>query len=139
MSLTTLHNLDDWFFDPMLPPMFPVTRKQRRVTPHMSLDMRENDHCYEVEVDIPGVSRENIKLSTEGRQLYISAERTNSKKSKDGVRCYFSERSFGVVTRVVPLPQEATLDDIKARYENGVLYITINKNTAKTHKSIEIE
>lgn len=139
MALTTLRNFDDWLSDPFFTPLVPFSNKTRTRMPNMSLDMRETDNEYKIEVDLPGVNRENIKLSTENGQLHISAERSNNRQSKEGERYYFSERSYGVVSRIVPLPEDANHEDIQARHENGVLMITLTKDENKKSRTITIQ
>lgn len=137
MSLATLRQLDDFLGDRWLFPLSTSTRVKGYV-PQMSLDMRETENSYEVQVDLPGVDRENIKLSSEGGQLYISAERSATKeKEKD--RYFFSERSYGSVSRTIPLPVDADCNSIKAKYDNGVLNISLEKNMDAKRRSIVIQ
>ena len=101
------------------------------------MDLHENDKSYEVRVDIPGMSKEDIKLTTEENKLVIEGERKDEKKDD---KCHFVERHFGSFHREVCLPGNAEMDKISASYENGVLSVSIPKKAepTTTKKSITV-
>lgn len=86
----------------------------------------EGDH-YELEADLPGFNKEDIKLELQGDNLVISAERHSNaeEKNKDG-KVVRMERSYGSYQRSFNVSQIDT-DHIKAAYENGVLKLTLPK------------
>jgi len=88
---------------------------------------------------IPGVSKKDISLDLVTPQaLEISCERKEEKKEeREGY--YMRERSFGSMTRVVPLPKPVTDNDSKASFRNGVLEIHLKKVTKETGGKIAIE
>ena len=88
------------------------------------MDLHENDKSYEVRMDIPGMKKEDIKLSSEENKLVIEGERKDEKKDD---KCHFVERHFGSFHREVCLPGNAEMDKISAAYENGVLKVSVPK------------
>lgn len=105
------------------------------ITPYSGfgrMDMRESEKGYELSVDIPGMEKENIKISTENNILVIEGERKEEKTSeKDKV--HFMERHYGSFRREISLPSNVKTDDIAAMYNNGVLKLHIPK--AEQHSS----
>ena len=101
------------------------------------MDLHENDKSYEMKVDIPGMKKEDIKLSSEENKLVIEGERKDEKKDD---KCHFVERHFGRFHREVCLPGNAEMDKISAAYENGVLKVSVPKKAepTTTKKSITV-
>lgn len=89
-----------------------------------SMDISETRDAYRVAVEVPGVERDGIELTVSGDDLVISGEkRQESKKDEEGF--HRIERSYGRFRRVLTLPDDADPDNIRARFENGVLEIEI--------------
>ena len=93
-----------------------------------SVNTREDDKGYIVEVDLPGIDKKDIKVNIdpENRTLTISGERKfkNEVKKED---YYKIESSYGKLMRTFTLPENVDIDKIDAKNENGVLNITIPK------------
>ena len=92
-------------------------------------DIYELDGNYVFEMDLPGVTRDNITVDvtnlTESRQqLTVSSNRTNEREDQ---QTHLSERFFGSVSRTVTLPGLVNVSAVSARYENGVLSVTLPK------------
>ena len=105
------------------------------------MDVHENENEYEVDVDIPGMSKEDIKVSSEEKKLVIEGERKSEKKEDDDkTKVHFVERHFGSFHREVCLPGNALMDKIDAKYENGVLKVCIpkEKRVESTKKQITV-
>lgn len=108
-----------------------LTRPWRMETlqeaPQIKLDVKEQDDRYTVRAEIPGVRKEDIDLQVDGNRVSISAEVKREKEEKQGTRVLRSERSYGYAHRSFVLP--AVLDEGKteAKYENGVLELTLPK------------
>lgn len=96
------------------------------------MDMRESEKGYELSVDIPGMEKENIKISTENNILVIEGERKEEKTSEQD-KVHFMERHYGSFRREISLPSNVKTDDIVAMYNNGVLKLHIPK--AEQHSS----
>ncbi|HXF51374.1 MAG TPA: Hsp20/alpha crystallin family protein [Dehalococcoidia bacterium] len=111
----------------------------RMVVPEPALDVYRKDGNLIVEVDAPGMKREDFTVEIDGRTLKISGERKEEQeiKEEDYYRC---ERSYGRFSRWIDLPEDVSIDDATATYENGVLKITLPAaQKAKPEKKIEIK
>ena len=91
------------------------------------VDVRQTDAAYIVQMDIPGLNKEQISIKIRDNALTVSGERKRevSEQGKGGV--VKEEREFGYFSRSIPLPQDARQGDIKAGYDKGVLVVTIPK------------
>jgi HSP20 family protein len=79
---------------------------------------------FVVRAELPGLSKDDINVEVEEDALIIRGERKHEKEEKDE-HFYRSERSYGSFSRVVPLPEGAKTDSVKASFKNGVLEITM--------------
>ena len=104
-------------------------------------DIKDNGDSYTLEADLPGFDKKDIHLDINGDMLTVSAERHSEHEEKDKknkyVRC---ERSYGSYSRSFDL-SGVKADEIKAKYENGVLKLTMPKkeNTLPEARHLEIE
>ena len=99
-----------------------------------AVNVKENEKNYEIEVAAPGMKKEDFNIAVDNGILTISAESKDEKEQKEDnyTRREFSYSSF---SRSFSLPQNVDEDNIKAKYENGVLYLTISKiEEEKPHK-----
>jgi len=92
-----------------------------------NLDVREEKDHYTVRVDMPGASKESIKVNVEGRLLTISGDRTTVDETKDNDKVVRTERSMAEFVRTVELPGPVKADSVDAKYDNGVLTLTLPK------------
>lgn len=95
----------------------------------IKLDVRETDTAYTVHAEIPGVSKEDIHVTLDGNVVTLSAE-VKQHDSQQGERVLRSERYFGAVSRSFQLPQDIDQQASKAKFENGVLSLTLAKKRA---------
>jgi len=112
--------------------------------PAMSTDVIEEDDQYCIKCDLPGVEKQNIQITLKGNVLEISGERKEEKKEKDENQTIRRrERYYGSFVRQLVLPEDTAKDmsGIKAKFENGVLYITVPKSeaTSKSPFTINVE
>ena len=106
--------------------------------PAIKLDVNENDQAYTVRADIPGVRKEDIHVTVEGRQVSISAEvKKESDEKKDG-RVIRSERSMGYASRAFVLDHEVEADKVTAKYDNGVLSLSLPKRAGSRSGRVQI-
>jgi len=103
-----------------------------------SVDLVENDKSIMVRAEVPGIAKDDVRISLSGRTLTISGEKKESKEEKDE-DYYHCERRFGSFKRTVELPDTADLEKIDASQENGVLTVRITKKPAATARQIEIK
>ena len=101
----------------------------RRPVDLMKTDVRENEHEYLVDVDLPGFDKSDIKLSLEDGYLTVSASREDKKEEKDEKTGSYirRERYVGACERSFYVGEDLTVEDIKAAFDKGVLSITIPK------------
>lgn len=99
----------------------------------------EGDH-YVLEADLPGFDKKDIKLDIKGDTLIINAERHSEKKSGEKDKYICSERSWGRYTREFDI-SSVEADNIKAKYDNGVLTLILPKKeeTLPAERHLEIE
>ena len=98
----------------------------------MKTDIRETDGSYELDVDLPGFKKDEIKASLENGYLTISAAKGLDKDEKDEEGKYIrQERYAGAMSRSFYVGKDIPQEDIKAKYEDGILKLTIPKKEKK--------
>ena len=105
----------------------------------INLDIRETPEAFSVQADIPGVKKEDIQVTVENRLLQISVEAKKEKEEKKDEKVIMNERYFGYVSRTVTLPAEVDQNKVHARYENGVLSLTLPKSSTQVSNRIAIQ
>ena len=110
----------------------------------MKTDIKENDNNFELEIDLPGFKKDNIKMSIDDGYLTINAKQEDNKDEKDKHGKYVRrERYFGECSRSFYVGDDIKEEDIKAKYKNGTLRVEIPKKEEKEKlpdkKYIEIE
>ncbi|RXK06629.1 Hsp20/alpha crystallin family protein [Halarcobacter bivalviorum] len=103
------------------------------------VNTREGESAYHIDVDLPGVKKEDIKVDINKDVLTISGERKTKEEIKEE-DYYKVETSFGKFTRSFTIPENIDIENIEARSDNGVLEIIIpKKEEQNSKKSIEIK
>ena len=130
---------DDFFNDFFAAPMKRVTYGSNS----MRTDIKELDDHYAIEVDLPGFHKDEIDITLDNGYLTIKAHKglKEDEKDKKGV-IIRQEKTYGTLARSFYIGENITSDDLKAKYENGVLIISIPKKeeTRKLeNKTITIE
>ncbi|KAJ3089415.1 hypothetical protein HK100_007755 [Physocladia obscura] len=97
---------------------------------HARLDLTEADDGYHVHADLPGVNKDEVNITAKDGILTISGERSTNKEVKDEQR-HIVERSFGKFSRSVRLPNDANVEAVSAKLDNGVLELVIAKKVAE--------
>lgn len=109
----------------------------------MKTDVKELDNGYEIMVDLPGFKKDEVNVELENGYLTISASKGLDKDEEDKKGKYIrKERYAGSMSRSFYVGDGITEDDIKAKYENGILKLSIPKKEAKAveqKKHIAIE
>ena len=90
------------------------------------MDMTENQEAYIVRLDMPGLEKSDIQVKVEGLLLTITG-RSSSETASDDDKPLRRERRSGMFQRAITLPGPVEADQVDARYENGVLTITVPK------------
>lgn len=107
--------------------------------PQIKLDVSESDTAYTVKAEIPGVRKEDIDVRIDGSLVSLSAEVKKEKEEKKGERVLRSERSYGFASRSFTLGSDVEAAKVVAKYDNGVLQLTLPKKTPSEGKRIAIE
>ncbi|MGZ4334912.1 MAG: Hsp20/alpha crystallin family protein [Gaiellaceae bacterium] len=102
-----------------------------------TLDVWETDDAVHYAFDLPGIPKDKIAIEVEDGALTVSATREREQKV-EGDRFQRFERRYGSFSRTVGLPQGISEEEIKARYEHGVLEISVPKPEQVKPKRIEI-
>lgn len=123
-------NLFDDFFD--MPAMRPVRREGKAAQELMKTNVRETEGGFEISIATPGAKKEDIKVELSDGYLSVAAETKyeNNENGEDG-KYLRRERYYGSASRSFYVGDEITEEDIKAKYENGVLTLNIPKKEAK--------
>ena len=92
--------------------------------------MKATDKVYIISFDMPGMDKAKINVEVKNGVILVSGERSSESKEDQGGKFYRQERSFGYFSRSIPLPEDAKPESLVAKYENGVLTLTIDKKEA---------
>lgn len=102
------------------------------------VDISQRNDKLVVQADLPGMSPDDVRIRIEDGALILEGERRSEREMEAGgtVR---TERFYGRFQRVVPLPEGADLDSAEARFENGVLEISLKTPPRQRGRQIEIK
>ena len=117
---------DDFFNDSYVP-----SDRMRGVST-MNTDIKESGDGYQIDMELPGFKKEDIKADLNDGYLTIQATHTENKEDKDEKTKYIRrERFSGCYERSFYVGEAVTQEDIKARFSDGVLTVTVPKKEAK--------
>jgi HSP20 family protein len=99
---------------------------------------KKGSDAFNIEIDLPGVDKNDIELQVEDNILTVKATRKmhNEVKKED---YYLCESNFGLISRAFVLPEGINMESIDAKYEDGRLYITLEKEEFRKAKSISVK
>ena len=98
----------------------------------MKTDIREKDDAYELDVDLPGFKKDEIKIQLKDGYLTLSAAKGLDKDEKDKKGNYIRrERYAGAMQRIFYVGDDVTQEEIRAKYEDGILKVSIPKKEPK--------
>jgi len=103
-----------------------------------AVDISENNDKIHVDVEIPGMKKEDIKVSLENNVLMLKGEKKQEREINEE-NCHRLERRYGSFVRSFELPVRVKADQIKAAYKNGVLHVELPKAEEVKPKEIPIE
>ncbi len=106
--------------------------------PLSNLSRNRKKDTYTIEIDLPGVKKEDINVSVEEDHLVVTAERKMSKEVKKE-DYYLMESAFGKYARSLYLPDDIDRDSIDASYKNGRLVIKFEKIPSKKRRDITVK
>ena len=137
-NLSLYHPFADPAFDDLFRGFFAPVRAERAPV-SIKVDVVEKDGAYVVCAEIPGVSKDDIQVSIEGNQVTIGAEVKRETERKEGERMLHSERYVGSAFRSFTLPSELDESASAAKYENGILELTLAKRPALAGRKLTIQ
>ncbi|HVE48152.1 MAG TPA: Hsp20/alpha crystallin family protein [Casimicrobiaceae bacterium] len=103
------------------------------------LDVSEDDKSYTVHAEVPGVAKDDIQVTIDGHQVTIAAEAKREAERKDGARSLHVERHSGSWFRSFTLPTEVDEAASTAKYDNGVLELTLAKRGPQAARKLSIQ
>lgn len=128
-SLITRGSLFDDFFRDVAPSYYvrPLHGDPLLSPTQIKVDVKESDTDYTVHAEIPGVDKADIHVTLDGNAVTLSAEIKQQDSTNKGDKVLRNERYFGSVSRSFQLPMDIDRDVSKAKFENGVLTLTLAK------------
>lgn len=135
-KLTRFDPLDDLFRGFFVRP---VDMNTPANTPAIRMDVTEQPKAFVVHAELPGVKKDDIHVHVEGNQVSITAEVKQEKEVKEGDRLLRSERYFGQVSRTFQLAQDIDDGQAVAKFNDGVLELTLPKKAASASKRLTID
>ena len=134
-------NLFDDFFKEFAPGFFikPLHGDPMPSAAQIKIDVRESDSAYTVLAELPGVPKEDIQVSIDGSVVTLRAEVKQQDSEASGDKTLRTERYYGAVSRSFQLPQDIDQAAAKAKYEHGVLALTLPKKQASGAQKLTIE
>lgn len=103
-----------------------------------ALDVAESDAAYTVSVDLPGVAKEDVKVSIDGRRVDIEAQTRKEEERKEGDRVVYRERSMASYARSFTVAADIDQSASAAKLENGVLTLTLSKRGAPASAQLTV-
>lgn len=118
----------------------PTFRHEENFGHLMRTDIKENETNYQLEMELAGVSKENVDIQLKNGYLTVSAHHNTSNDQKDKMGNYIRrERSYGKSSRSFYVGEHIKENDIDAKLEHGILTITVPKKTPEIEQSKKIE
>lgn len=124
--------MGNWFRSPTV-----VRREEAARTP--AIDVSETESAYLVKAELPGVARDGLNVTINDGVLTINAERKEEKKDEKDGRLIRQERYYGKFVRSLRLGSDIDEARIDARYEDGVLHLTLPKTAEIKPRKVDIK
>jgi HSP20 family protein len=103
------------------------------------LNVSETDKAFEVQAELPGVKKEDVKVAVEHQRVTIEGEAKRESEQREGENVLYTERSASKFVRSFMLPAEVDETGAEARMENGVLTLTLPKKQGSAATRIAIQ
>jgi HSP20 family protein len=133
--LSPFRNFDDMFKGLRVRPWL----NEVDVEPQIKIDVAEDEKAYTVRADIPGVKKDDIKISIEGNQVAIEAESKKEREEKKGDTVLRSERYYGRAFRSFALAHEVDAGKAEAKYQDGVLELKLPKKASGSTQTVKVQ
>ena len=103
-----------------------------------SVDIFENKDQIVLEAELPGLKPEDVNISIENNVLTIRGEKREERTEGEQGKWHLAERRYGTFTRSFVLPRDVDADNIQARFEDGVLSVSIPKSERARRRRIDV-
>ena len=117
--------------------MAPARGKETQAL-EIKVDVKESPGDYTVHAEMPGVAKDDIHVEVEGNRVSITGEVKRESEQKEGERVLRSERFYGSVARSFVLANDIDESKAEAKFDNGILTLTLPKKTAVSGKKLTI-
>jgi HSP20 family protein len=135
-QLNLLHQRMDQLFNNSLN-LFPFDGSDLLTISSPNFDLREDADHYTIRADMPGTDKASIKVNIEGRLVTISGQRTALSETTSKDAMIRSERNMAEFVRTIELPGPVKVSNVDAKYDNGVLTLTLPK-AGEDHSSTQV-
>jgi len=138
LNITRFNPLEDAFENIFrgVPVWLPSAETRAAAPTQFRMDVTENDKEYQVRADLPGLKKEEISITISGNQVAVSAEVKHEKDVDNDV--LLAERYYGKIQRAFSLAQEVDEATAQAKYNDGVLELTLPKKTVAAAKRLAV-
>jgi HSP20 family protein len=133
-----IENMFEDFFAPFTPSSSLSRRGAEGIT-SPRLNVAETDKSFEVEAEMPGVKKEDIKVAIDNQRVTIEGEAKRESAEKEGENIVYAERTTRKFSRSFMLPSEVDDANAQARLENGILMLSLPKKAGTQAKQITIQ
>ena len=103
------------------------------------IEVQENAQQYQVQAELPGVKKEDINVQVDGNRVSITAETRREAQAREGERLLRSERFYGAMARQFTLGTELDETAVQARFDNGLLMLTLPKKQLPAARRVTIQ
>jgi HSP20 family protein len=135
-EITSLRDEIDRLFDSFFGRQTSMTSREGFWVP--AIDVEETDSEYIVKAEVPGLKKDEVKISISNDTLTISGERKMEKEEK-GKTYHKIEMNYGKFERTIRFPGEVLADKAKASYKDGILSVSVPKSEKAKVKELEIQ
>jgi HSP20 family protein len=116
-----------------------VTARRGDAARSPAIDVSETESAYLVKAELPGVSRDGLDVTINDGVLTINAERNEEKKEEKEGRLIRQERYYGKFVRSLRLGSDVDESKVEARYEDGVLHLSLPKTAEVKPRKVDIK
>lgn len=140
-ALTNRGGLFDEFFRDIAPGFYvkPLHGDPLPTPEKIKVDVKETDKAYVVQAEVPGVAKEDIHVSLDGNVVSLRAEVKQLDTESRDEKVLRTERYYGAVSRSFQLPMEIDQAEARAKYDNGVLTLTLPKKLSGGSQRLVID
>ncbi len=121
-----------------LPVWLPNPERRAAAPMQFRMDVTENDKEYQVLADLPGAKKEDISITINGNEVAVSVEVKHEKDLKSDETVLRAERYYGTIQRSFSLGQEVDEATAQAKFNDGVLELTLPKKTVAAAKRLAV-